>query len=255
VRPRELWLWLGAAFLTVGGVLTALAVGYYTARPASSLGASPLMFGAYGVLALAFACFFAAMLAWRPWLRWLRFPDLVISVRDINRWPATSAGPGPVPPIPVRLRVYDVRITNAEADRKASIENAVLVARTKPGAASASVVVTAPSWPVESDGPETHPLQFTVNLDPQTSVSGDLVFEMDMLQLDLAERLADPAAAYIELHDAITGKTACFPALPGTFRRGSGLRPLTPAERVYPMGTAEVKATRQWRGLLGPADP
>ena len=76
MRAREVWLWLGGAWLTAGGVLTAAAVAYFTADPHTSLGASPQMLAAYGAFGLAFLCFLAAVTGWRPWLRWLRFPTI-----------------------------------------------------------------------------------------------------------------------------------------------------------------------------------
>ena len=82
MRPRELWFWLGAAFITVGGVLTAIAVAYYTKEPHYSLSAGPQMIEAYASFVLAFLCFLAAIAGWRPWLRWQRFPTFLF----VQQW-------------------------------------------------------------------------------------------------------------------------------------------------------------------------
>jgi hypothetical protein len=75
-----MWLWLGAAFITGGGVLTAVAIAYYTKEQHYPLSTGPQMIAAYAAFACAFLCFLAAITAWRPWQRWQRFPKLTIRI-------------------------------------------------------------------------------------------------------------------------------------------------------------------------------
>jgi hypothetical protein len=72
----------------------------------------------------------------------------------------------------------------------------------------------------------------------------DLIFEMsDYKTADLSE----PFDARIEVHDAITGRMACFPAHLGTFRRRHGLR--RPPWRSVWKGP---RAAQTWYGVMGP---
>src|SRR5258708_16405160 len=132
MRPRELWFWLGAACLTIGAVLTAVAIAYYTKETHYSLSTGPQMVAAYASFILAFLCFLAAMAGWRPWLRCRRFPSLVIGVDGTGSETASTQIPG-FPPLPTGLLALKVHITNAEVDRNVSIRAAYLLAKTKPG--------------------------------------------------------------------------------------------------------------------------
>jgi hypothetical protein len=246
MRPRELWFWLGAAFLTIGAVLTAIAIAYYTKETHYSLSTGPQMVEAYASFILAFLCFLAAIAGWRPWLRWQRFPNLAIRVDGMGNETATKQTTG-FPPRPTRLLTLKVHITNAEVDRNVSIRAAYLLARAKPGSDwGHEHLFAAPFEPV-SRTHSGHALEFPVSLAPDASDGGELVFELqDYIMADVAE----PFDARIEIHDAISGKMACFPAVMGLYRRRHGLRPTTYAERVNGPKTAQP-----WYGLMGPPDP
>lgn len=105
---------------------------------------------------------------------------------------------------------------------------------------------TVPFWQVSYARP-IQALEFPVNLAPQVSQGGDLVFELDGYKLI---ELAEPFDARVEIHDAVSGKMACFPAAIGTYRRRYELRPTTVAERVNAPRTAQP-----WHGVMGPPDP
>jgi len=253
VRPREFWYWLGAAFLTGGGVMTALAIGYYTVNPHSSLGASSQMAGAYAAFGCAFGCFLAAITGWRPWYRFLRFPNLVVRVQSSGFTMAvTERLPSDFPPYKVRLEVARVHITNAEADRRASIRDAYLVAKTKPESGLLFGVFSAPCHPFKpADSMKLTPLEFSIELDAQATKTGDLVFELSEFDWD---SLMQPLQARVELHDAITGKMATFPwNTISTFSRGHGLRSTILAERLE--WVEGPTAPQAWHGVLGPPDP
>jgi len=246
MRPRELWFWLGAAFLTIGGVLTAIAIAYYTKETHYSLSAGPQMVAAYVSFILAFLCFLAAIAGWRPWLRWQRFPDLTIRVDGIGNVIGSQQTPG-FPPRPTTLLILKVHITNAEVDRNVSIRAAYLLAKTKPGSDwGHEQLFAAPFEPV-SRARVGKALEFPVNLAPGASDGGEIVFELqDYLMVDVAQ----PFDARVEIHDAISGKMASFPAVMSVYRRRHGLRPTTYEERVN-----GPKAAQPWYGLMGPPDP
>jgi hypothetical protein len=84
MRPREVWFWLGAGFLTVGTVLAAVAIAYFTKETHYSLSTGPQMVIAYAAFTLAFLCFFAGIAGWRPWLRWRRFPNITVRVDGLG---------------------------------------------------------------------------------------------------------------------------------------------------------------------------
>ena len=130
----------------------------------------------------------------------------------------------------------NVHITNAEADRGVGIRAAYLLIRAKPGTPFYEQLFTKPSWPVERHRP-AGALKIPLNLAPQESDGGELVFELT----DFQE--IDPAAGpgRVEIHDSISGKMACFPAAIGVYRRRQGLRPTTYEERVTGPKVAEPR--------------
>jgi hypothetical protein len=226
MRPREVWFWLGAGFLTVGAVLAAVAIAYFTKETHYSLSTGPQMVIAYAAFALAFLCFFAGIAGWRPWLRWQRFPNITIRVDRFGSEIAKEQIPG-FPLRPARLVAMNVHITNAEVDRRVSIRAAYLMIRAKPGTPFYEQLFTKPSWPIERHRP-ADALKIPLNLAPQESGGGELVFELtDFLEIDPAS-----GPGRIEIHDSISGKMACFPAAIGVFRRHHGLRAATYEERV-----------------------
>jgi hypothetical protein len=226
MRPREVWFWLGAGFLTVGAVLAAVAIAYFTKEAHYSLSTGPQMVMAYAAFALAFACFFAAIAGWRPWLWWQRFPNITVRVDSFGHEIGSKQTPG-FPARPVRLVTMNVHFTDAEVDRSVSIRAAYLLVRAKPGSPFYEQLFSRPLWSVERNRP-ADVLTFPLNLAPQASGGGELVFEL----LDFQE--IDPTAgpARIEIHDSISEKMACFPAAIGVYRRHHGLRTTTYEERV-----------------------
>jgi hypothetical protein len=244
MRPREVWFWLGAGFLTLGAVLAAVAIAYFTKETHYSLSTGPQMVMAYAAFTLAFLCFFAGIAGWRPWLRWQRFPNIVVRVDGIGNEVASKQMPG-FPSMPTSIMTLKVHITNAEADRNVSIRAAYLLAKSRSGFALHEQLFSAPSDPV-SYTPLDRAFEFPVNLAPQASQGGELVFELQSYRMVYA---AQPFEARVEIHDSISGKMACFPANLGTFRRHHGLRPTTYAERVtWP------KAAQPRYSATGPPD-
>jgi hypothetical protein len=251
VRSRELWLWLGGAFLTLGTVLSGIALAYFTKESHFSLYTSWQMQCAGASFVAAFLCFLGAIMGWRIRLRRQQFPKIRVDVDGVGTV-ETTYEPMPGLVIPVRLMHFPAHFVSEETERSMSIKVARLFAKVKPEGTNPlwEHVFVAPRWSI-SPSLNIQPLRFPLNLEPQASQGGELVFEMSSY---LLVNLADPFDARIEIEDANTGKRASFPATLGTFRKGHGLRPSTRAESVTgPPGRA---AAPSWSdGLMGPPDP
>jgi hypothetical protein len=246
MRVRDMWLWLGAAFITGGGVLTALAIAFYTKERHYVLSTGPQMIAAYAAFTCAFLCFLAAITAWRPWQRWQRFPNLTVRIDGWRSVIATKERASLA--TPVSLVILKIHVTNSEVDRKASIRAVYLLARSKPGSPWGYwQVFTSPTSPASYEDPRK-PVELPLNLEPQASGGGWLIFELTDY---LMQNVIWPEGARIELHDAVTRKMATCPAVVGgSYRRRHGLRAATLAERV-----TGPQQPRAWDGLLGSPDP
>jgi hypothetical protein len=110
--------WLGAAFLTIAGVLTAIAIAYFTKEARYSLGTGPQMIEAYisfvGIpVLLGGHCWLASMAAVAA------LPKHHDPVDGIGNEPGTKQMLN-FPPEPIRLMTLQVHITNGEVDRNVS---------------------------------------------------------------------------------------------------------------------------------------
>ena len=249
VRPRELWFSLGGASLAVGTLLSALAIGYYAKEQRYSLSSSPHMIGAYISFALAVMFFAFAITGWAPWLRWQRFPDITVLVQGNGQHVATRQTEG-FPPVQTFLIIVKVFFINGDHDRNVCIRAAYLRGKTKPGSGWGYwQIFTEPTEPVQYRNP-VQAMELPINLGPRAGAGGYLIFELpDYLRAELAP--APQAEFVVEIHEALSGKMAVFPAMVvgGTFRRRKGLIPTTSAERVY--GPRPAAA---WYGLMGAPD-
>lgn len=254
VRPRELWFSLGGAFLAVGTILSALAVGYFAKEQHYSLSLSPQMIGAYASFTLAFLFFALAIAGWGPWLRWQRFPDITVLVKGGRTTVATRLMDR-LPPERTLLVIVNVFFINGDADRNVCIRAAYLRVRTKPGSGWGYwQIFTEPTGPVEYWNP-VRAMELPINLGPRAGAGGYLIFELPDY---LAAELAPPpqAESVVEIHEALSGKVAVFPAMVvgGTFRRRRGLVPTTIAERVTgpPIQPIRTHGLSPWERVTKP---
>ncbi len=252
MRPRELWFSLGGACLAVGTILSALAVGYFVKEQRYSLGLSPLMIWSYASFALAFLFFVFAIAGWGPWLRWQGFPDITVLVQGIQQSVATRQIEG-FPPTPTFLIIQKVFFINGDHDRNVCIRAAYLRGSTKPGSERGYwQLFSEPRDPVEYRNP-VQPMELPINLGPRAGAGGYLVFELsDYLRTELA-----PQAEFtVEIHEALSGKMAVFPAMvvSGTFRRRHGLVPTTFAERITgpPVRPIRTRGLASWERVTKP---
>lgn len=248
MRPRELWFSLGGASLAVGTILSALAVGYYAKEQHYSLSSSPHMIGAYVSFALAVMFFAFAATGWAPWLRWQRFPDITVLVQGAGQSVATRQIEG-FPPVLTLLIIVKVFFINGDHDRNVCIRAAYLRGKTQPGSGWGYWQIFAePTEPVQYRNP-VQAMELPINLGPRAGAGGYLIFELpDYLRAELAP--APEAEFVVEIHEALSGKMAAFPAMVigGIFRRRHGLIPTTYEERV-----TGPKATQPRYRVIGPA--
>jgi hypothetical protein len=246
VRPRELWYSLGGASLAVGTILSALAIGYYSKEQRYSLSSSPPMIEAYICFALTVMLFTFAIAGWAPWLRWQRFPDITVLVQGGGQSVATRQIED-LPPIETFLIIVKVFFINGDHDRNVCIRAAYLRGKTQPDSEWGYwQIFAAPTEPVQYRNP-VQVMELPINLGPRAGAGGHLIFELpDFLRAGLAP--APRAEFVVEIHEALTGKIAVFPALVvgGTFKRRQGLIPTTIAERVH-----GPKSAVPWYSVMG----
>jgi hypothetical protein len=233
MRSRELWLWLGGACLTVGTVLAATALAYFTKEKQFSLVTSPLTYAAACLFVFAFVvCFLGAILGWSFFQKRPGFPDIIVTVRQ------TITEPVPIKPspgltamgIPQPLRVeklwaWHVQLTNREPERTASIKHALLRAKVRDDIGGETRELTWGDLELEAfDSSGIRPLQLPVNLAPQQTVGGHFTFDV------LVESAVDMRMSWIEMEDGHTGLWARFPAAKGIYSKGDGLQILKKSE-------------------------
>jgi hypothetical protein len=254
VRTRELRLWLGAAFLTLGTVLVAVALAYFAKEPHFSLYGSWQMQSAGAAFIAAFLSFLFAIMGWRIRLRPQRFPDISVTVETTGSAPPVYNVMFGSPP-PGILFFYPVHFHNREPERIASIKIALLYAKVDPDRPMGMLehVFRAPQWQLANAGAlNLHPVEFPLNLEPEKSEGGDLVFEMPEWKTMF---LARPLQIRIEPEDASTGKRMSFPAERGTYTKSHGLRPSFGKEQVAEQEGRRAGRTAAWKGLLTPPGP
>jgi hypothetical protein len=245
---RGLWLWLGGLFLALFPFLTAIAIAYFVKETHYSLFGNPWMAGAWLSFLIAFLCFFAAIQRWSfpPWAR-SGFPDISVEIygsgsTDTEREAGTGLD------VPAHLRSFNMRLTNNDPGRHASL-TVLLYVGLIPGSwgRAAEAACPPPSWTVPpSLG--LNPLSMPFALSPGTAVSGQLVFEIPRYYLD---KVADPLDARLEITDHVSGKMRSIPAELGQFDRSM----MTPASGGAAILGPEYEAQEDQLGEAGPAQP
>ncbi len=250
MRVRDTWFWLGAACLTLGGVLTAIAIAYYTKQAHYPLSTGPQMIVAYAAFSCAFLCFLAAIAGWRPFRNLQRFPDITVR---IDGWQAVKGqlqlAPGFSPSCDlVNLRFH---FTNNEVDRRASITALQLQGRVKPGSGTGyrwwPLLPIGPGFTYQPQPPNQ--VVLPLNLEPQSGGGGWVTYELTPFTL---KHMEWPSGVILKLVDSVTNKKVCCGplAVGRTYRRRQGLWPATANEEIS--GTVDLVS---WPGVLGPPDP
>jgi hypothetical protein len=213
---RDLWLWLGGLLLTLALFLAAAAIAYFSKEPRYSLFLNFWMIAACVAFVAAFASFFAAIRGWsfppggRP-----KFPDIAVEIYgtgfiDTER----EAGTGLA--VPTRLRSFNVRISNAEAEQSASL-TVLLYVKLIPGSwgRAGEFVCPPPEWTLPPSL-NLSPVTMPIALPPGSSVGGSLIYEIPRYYLD---KIAEPMSARLELWDRLSGRRMNLPAEIGNYDR------------------------------------
>ena len=206
---RELWLWLGALFLTLFLFLTAVAIAYFAKGTHYSLFLNGWMLGALICFLVSYACFFAGIRGW-PFPPGARsgFPDVEVEIYGtgaIDTQRESESGLA----VPARLRSFDVRFRNAGTSQGASL-TVLLYLRLVPGSWGrvGEAVCPPPDWALPpSLG--LSPISMPIELPPGGAAAGHLVYEVPGYYLD---KIAEPVSMRLELWDHLTDRRMTVPA-------------------------------------------
>jgi hypothetical protein len=254
VRTRELRLWFGAALLTLGTVLVAVALAYFAKEPRFSLSRCWQMRSAEGAFLAAFLSFLYAIMGWRIPLWPQRFPNISVTVETVGSAPATYSAKFGLPTERTQFFIYPVHFVSREPERIASIKIARLYGKVTPGRAGGMVeqCFRPPKWRFDNSSLNLDPIKFPLNLEPEKSSGGDLVFDMQFWK---TEMLAAPLQLRIEIEDASSGKRMSFPAEKGTYWKGHGLWPTSGEEWALKPAGRRARRAGTWNGLMAPPGP
>jgi hypothetical protein len=178
---RDLWLWLGAAFLVLFAAFIAIGLAYFTKEDHFSFYTSWQAWVSIVVFVLAFACFFCAIKGspFPPWSR-VRFPNIFFEIYTVSTQTATRMLSNGMR-ISVPLFGYGARITNLESEQNASLTIDLflkLTPNSQGGIGEARG--TVPDWPLDPNL-SLNMIQMPIVLIPGTTIGGDLVYEISMI--------------------------------------------------------------------------
>jgi hypothetical protein len=210
---RDLWLWLGAAFLTASAGLLASALAYFTKIQKYSLFSSWWMLAAILVFLAAFACFYSAIkgVAFPPWEE-LRFPQIKVEFYGSSNVMIPRTGMDGLPVDPFYIWFYRIHIVNLEKEQNASliIRPLFSLAPDSQGpfaeAAGSHVKIEQLAMflnPTYNNSFASNPLPETIRLSPGGSETGDLVYMIATFEW---QKLAEPGQVRLVIEDLISGK-------------------------------------------------
>jgi hypothetical protein len=249
MQSRELWLWLGGAFLTVALIFSGIAFALFTKEQNFSLYTSWQLIGTWALVILAFTSFLCAILGLPFRLRRRRFPNItIVSGARAQMMRRKQLAPGFV--INVHPLMFNLTITNNETEKTISIRHAWLHAKRKEGSNSQIDDWIFPPERIPSELGIGTELEFPVVLEPQTSKAGWLLFDVNQ---HILPELGDPFDRLIRLVDANSHESGYFLAGAGIFSRGEGIT----TTRTWPSETEARNAAPEphWSGVFGPPDP
>lgn len=199
---RDLWLWLGAAFLALFAAFIAIGLAYFAKEEHFSFYTSWEAWTSAAVFVLAFYCFFSAIKG-RPFPPWakLKFPNIYFEVYGGSVLTTTHTYPNGMQ-TQVPLTGYKVRITNLEHEQNASLTiDAFLKLAPGPHGGFNEAILFPVDWPLDPNLP-LKGMERTIVLAPGTSISGDLVYETSMV--GGYGPLANPASTRFRIKDHIS---------------------------------------------------
>jgi hypothetical protein len=251
---RELWLWLGAAFLALFAAFIAIGLAYFTKEQHFSFFTCWETWTSVAAFILGFACFALAITGtpFPPWIK-MKFPNISVEIHGaanmVTQY-AVPTGPGSnVMKRNVSLRVWRVRITNMETEQNASLTFTLFV-KLVPGSWErvGESVWGPPDWPLDP-ALGLSKIDMPIILAPGTTVGGDLVYDVDGFGAGV---VAQPLRKRFLITDHISGqrKEIVTEADLGNFDRSMmgipnhrGIEILGPAYERYPGDTGEQSAS------------
>lgn len=200
---RELWLWLGGLLLTAASLLAAIGIAYFAKEAHYSLYKSAWMRESLLSFLLAFGCFLAAIIGWRfpPWLA-IKFPDIKVDICGAESM-AIKHSEFPGFERPCDLRAMKVRITSREIDQNASLTVRVFLKLVPGSFGRVGEKICTPPHGALSPSLPLNPIAMPFPLLPNTTVSGDIVYEIPMLHVGT---LGEPIQRRLEIEDHISEK-------------------------------------------------
>jgi hypothetical protein len=213
---RELWLWLGALFLTLFLFLTAVAIAYFAKGTHYSLFLNGWMLGALICFLASYACFFASIRGWPfPPLARPGFPDIEVEIHGTGSMDTQRESESGLA-VPARLRSFHARFRNAGASQGANL-TVLLYMRLVPGSWGrvAEAVCPPPDWALPPSLGLV-PIGMPFELPPGGTTTGHLVYEVPGYYLD---KIAEPVSMRLELWDHLTDRRMSVPAEIGSHDR------------------------------------
>jgi hypothetical protein len=207
---RELWLWLGAAFLALFAAFIAIGLAYFTKKTHFSFYASWEAWASVAAFIPSFACFFCAIFGtpFPPWTK-AKFPNICMEIWDFSNQVVqhtVNAGPSTLRVVDARILAHQVRITNLEREQNASLTISLFL-KLAPDSRGSIDETTGfiPSWPLDP-GLGLDKIRMPIILAPGTSVGGALVYEISMIDSKQGETIAQPLRVRFRIVDHISGR-------------------------------------------------
>lgn len=206
---RELWLWLGAAFLALFAAFIAIGLAYFTKEPSFSFYTSWQLWASIAVFALGFACFACAILgiSFPPGAK-PKFPNVSVEIyggADMVTQRTIPMGPNRAPMIlGAKLRAWRVRITNLETEQNASLTIDLYV-KLVPGSKGrvGESIWSVPDWPLDPNlGLDK--LEMPITLTPGMTKGGYLVYEVSGYDLANWQNVPEPLQKRFAITDHIS---------------------------------------------------
>jgi hypothetical protein len=229
---RDLWLWLGAAFLALFAAFVAIGLAYFTKEDHFSFYTSWEAWASLVVFAAAFGCFFSAIRGWPfPPGAKQKFPDIFFEVYGGSALTTTYTFPNGMEKS-VPLAGYKVRITNLEHEQNANLTiDAFLKLDPGPEGGFDEAILFPLDWPLDPKVP-LKSIDRTIVLGPGTTISGDLVYETSMV--GGYGPLASPPSARFRIFDHISNEAR------DVIMEGSSLGKFGRNDMVSSRGGAEI---------------
>jgi hypothetical protein len=193
---RELWLWLGAAFLALFAAFIAIGLAYYTKEVDFSFYTSWEAWASVAAFILGFTCFACAItgIHFPPWAKG-KFPNINVEIYRFSTQHAANDG----------VLTHSVRITNLETEQNASLTiNPFLKLVDSTG--HIEEVPGKVRRPPLDRNLQLDQIRMPITLTPGTVAEGDLVYKIPAIDLMQLETMTPPLRVRYGILDHPSGK-------------------------------------------------